>query len=71
MMNVNEVSKLMGISIRTLHHYDEIGTEIEANTFLDNMPGEEKIPHHYSDEKEIKKVYDGYKKQITQYTYSF
>jgi len=25
MMNVNEVSKLMGISIRTLHYYDEIG----------------------------------------------
>lgn len=48
-----------------------IGTEIEANTFLDNMPGEEKIPHHYSDEKEIEKVYAGYKKQISPYTYSF
>jgi DNA-binding transcriptional MerR regulator/ubiquinone/menaquinone biosynthesis C-methylase UbiE len=48
-----------------------IGTEIEANTFLDNMPGEEKIPHHYSDEKEIEKVYDGDKKGISPYTYSF
>ena len=26
-----------------------IGREIEPNTFLENMPGEEKIPHHYSD----------------------
>lgn len=25
MMNINEVSILMGISIRTLHYYDEIG----------------------------------------------
>ena len=25
MMTVNEVSKLTGVSVRTLHHYDEIG----------------------------------------------
>lgn len=48
-----------------------IGKEIEANTFLDNMPGEEKIPHHYSDVDEIEEVYKGYKKEITPYTYDF
>ena len=25
MMTVNQVSKLVGVSIRTLHYYDEIG----------------------------------------------
>ena len=25
MKTVNEVSKLTGVSVRTLHHYDEIG----------------------------------------------
>ena len=48
-----------------------IGREIEANTFLDNMPGEEKIPHHYSDKQEIDKIYEGYRKEIKPYTYSF
>ena len=48
-----------------------IGREIEPNTFLDNMPGEEKIPHHYSDKQEIDKIYEGYRKEINSYTYSF
>ena len=34
MMTVNEVSKLSGVSIRSLHHYDKIGllpaTEVTA-----------------------------------------
>lgn len=48
-----------------------IGKEIEENTFLDNMEGEEKIPHHYTNKEEIAKVYEGYKREINQYTYSF
>lgn len=48
-----------------------VGTEIEVNTFLDNMPGEEKIPHHYSNFSEIEAVYEGYKKEISSYTYFF
>lgn len=48
-----------------------IGNEIEKNTFTDNMPGEEKIPHHYSNEQEISKVYEGYKKEIKPYIYYF
>lgn len=48
-----------------------IGTEIEANTFLDNMPGEEKIPHHYCDEAEIIVTYKGHDTNIRPYTYSF
>ena len=31
MMTVNEVSKLTGISVRTLHYYDEIGLLIPAH----------------------------------------
>lgn len=48
-----------------------IGKEIETNTFLENMPGEEKIPHHYSDRKEIESIYKDYRQDITSYTYTF
>lgn len=48
-----------------------IGIEIEENTFLDNMPGEEKIPHHYSDKQEIIYMYKGHETHIESYTYSF
>jgi DNA-binding transcriptional MerR regulator len=48
-----------------------IGTEIDENTFIDNMPGEEKIPHHYSDEQEIIDTYRGHDAHIRPYTYSF
>ena len=37
MMTVNEVSKLSGVSIRSLHHYDKIGllpaTEVTATGY--------------------------------------
>lgn len=48
-----------------------VGIEIEPNTFLENVPGEEKIPHHYSDKSEIEQVYSGYKKEISPFTYTF
>ena len=32
MMTVNEVSKLTGVSVRTLHYYDEIGLLAPAVT---------------------------------------
>jgi len=37
-------------------HYGK-GREIEVNTFLDNMEGEEKIPHHYSSKIELENMY--------------
>lgn len=48
-----------------------IGKEIEANTFLDNMPWEEKIPHHYSNVSEIEEVYNGHKTEIIPHIYNF
>lgn len=42
MMTVNEVSKLSGVSIRSLHHYDKIGllpaTEVTATGFMTIRP---------------------------------
>jgi Methylase involved in ubiquinone/menaquinone biosynthesis len=46
-----------------------VGREIEKDTFLDNVPGEETIPHHYSDEDEIREVYDGHELKIRPFTY--
>jgi ubiquinone/menaquinone biosynthesis C-methylase UbiE len=37
-------------------HYGK-GEEIEKNTYLNNMEGEENIPHHYSTETEIEYLY--------------
>ena len=51
-------------------HYG-IGIEIEENTFINNMQGEEKIPHHYTDEKEILEMYQGNNIDIQPYKYSF
>ena len=55
MKTVNEVSKLTGISVRTLHHYDEIGllkpTEVtEAGYyFVDSSLGALCILHTAAD----------------------
>lgn len=48
-----------------------VGDEIEKDTFLNNVPGEEKIPHHYSDEKEIRDIYGKRILTLEPYTYSF
>ena len=50
MRTVNEVSKLTGISVRTLHHYDEIGllkpTEVtEAGYRLYDDTALERLQH--------------------------
>lgn len=37
-------------------HYG-VGEEIEPDTFLGNMPGEEDIPHHYSTKEELGKFF--------------
>ena len=37
-------------------HYGK-GEEIEKNTFINNIEGEEKIPHHYSTKGEIENLY--------------
>lgn len=48
-----------------------VGDEIEKDTFLNNMPGEEKIPHHYSDEIEIRDIYRNHIKNLEPYTYCY
>jgi len=47
------------------------GTPIEKDTFINNTPGEEDIPHHYTDAEELSEIYSGYKHSIKPYTYSF
>lgn len=51
-------------------HYGR-GTEIEKNTFLNNMTAEERIPHHYSDLEELEDIYSQYQHTITPYTYEY
>jgi len=48
-----------------------LGDEIEKDTFLNNVPGEEKIPHHYSDEEEIRNIYQEHVTSLQPYTYVF
>jgi len=47
------------------------GTPIEKDTFINNTPGEEDIPHHYTDAEELSEIYYGHKHSIKPYTYSF
>lgn len=48
------------------------GTEIEKDTFINNYPGEEEIPHHYTDENEITELYSGAGElKISPYRYSY
>lgn len=47
------------------------GQEVEAHTFINNVPGEEKIPHHYSDQEEIRDVYSDTILEIRPHTYKF
>ena len=48
-----------------------IGTEIEKDTFINNVPGEENIPHYYVSEAEIRALYAGNAPAIRPYTYTF
>ncbi len=48
------------------------GIEIEKDTFIDNVLGEEEIPHHYTDENEIIELYNGLGElKISPYCYSY
>lgn len=47
------------------------GTEIEKDTFINNTLGEEEIPHHYTDAKELTEIYSEYKHSVKPYTYTF
>ncbi len=48
------------------------GIEIEKDTFIDNMPGEEAIPHHYTDENELIRLYNELGEvKISPYRYSY
>lgn len=48
-----------------------VGIEIEKDTFLENMEGEEKIPHHYSSLTEIEEIYEGHECEAKPYTYHY
>ena len=44
----------------------------EKDTFINNVPGEEDIPHHYTDENEIIELYNGLGElKICPYCYSY
>jgi len=52
-------------------HYGK-GVEIEKDTFISNVPGEDDIPHHYTDENEIMELYkDHGELKITPHRYSY
>lgn len=49
-----------------------LGEEIESNTFIGSREGEETVPHHYSDENEIKLLIDKFSKAtVLKSIYSF
>lgn len=47
------------------------GTQIADDTFIDNVPGEEKIPHYYTDIPELQTLYKEHILTIEPYTYRF
>lgn len=52
--------------------YYGVGIEIEKDTFINNVPGEEEIPHHYTDENELMNLYiDAGELRISPYRYSY
>jgi ubiquinone/menaquinone biosynthesis C-methylase UbiE len=67
--NVNEIYRVLKpngvviidyVSTEDIHYGQ--GEEIENNTFLNNMEGEENIPHHYSTKMEIEYLYKNFSK---------
>lgn len=77
--NVNEIYRLLkpnGIAvIDYVSIYDENygkGKEIEKDTFVNNVEGEENIPHHYSTTEELKELYSNFSHtEITPIDYHF
>jgi SAM-dependent methyltransferase len=63
--NVNEMYRVLkpnGIVVIDYISIDDAhygrGEMIEKDTFLNNMEGEENIPHHYSSREEIEELYE-------------
>ncbi|MGL4772026.1 MAG: class I SAM-dependent methyltransferase [Clostridium sp.] len=65
--NVNEIYRVLkpnGIVVIDYISTEDInygkGEEIEKDTFLNNVEGEENIPHHYSTREEIENLYSSF-----------
>ena len=76
---VNEIYRVLkpsGILITDLLSIEDssfgIGEEIDKNTFVGGREGEEGIPHHYSDEKEIIELFKSFKEvKVYRKNYNF
>lgn len=62
--NVNEMYRILkpnGVVVIDYVSIDDVnygkGTEIAKDTFINNVEGEENIPHHYSTIEELKELY--------------
>lgn len=77
--NVNEIYRVLkpkGVVVIDYVSIDDKnygkGKAIEKDTFIDNVEGEEKIPHHYSTIEELKELYLNFSKiNITPIDYYF
>jgi len=77
--NVNEIYRVLkpnGVVVIDYVSKDDAnygkGKEIENDTFIDNVEGEENIPHHYSTIEELKELYSSFSEvNITPKDYNF
>lgn len=65
--NVNEIYRILKPNGIVVIDYVSIedenygkGTEIDKDTFINNVEGEENIPHHYSTVEELRKLYSNF-----------
>lgn len=65
--NVNEIYRILkpnGVVVIDYVSIDDVnygkGTEIAKDTFINNVEGEEDIPHHYSTIEELKELYSNF-----------
>ncbi len=61
---IRRVTRRGGLVYLTLNstrnkHYGQ-GTEVEPNTFLNPMKADGDLPHHYSDEEEVRALFEGW-----------
>ena len=77
--NANEIYRVLkpnGVVVIDYVSTEDInykkGEEIEKDTFINNVEGEENIPHHYSTEIEIKELYSSFSEvDINKVDYNF
>lgn len=77
--NINEIYRILKpngiVVIDYVSKYDENygkGIEIEKDTFINNVEGEENIPHHYSTIEELRELYSNFSHvEITPVNYYF